>query len=91
MIFGIGEILRTAFYIAIAGVPIAGIGLMFLHAARAPQWVWALAGRKQVVWLASLLIGAAIIPVGIPLAVYYCVRVRPEINRVERGELRIDE
>ncbi len=87
MIFSIGEIFRTAVLIAVAGIPLAGIGLMFLHAARAPQWVWALAGRRQVVWLALLLGGAAIIPLGVPLAIWYAVRVRPEIDRVERGDL----
>ena len=76
-----------ALWIAVAGAPIAFIGLTFLHAAQYPQWVWAFSERRQVVWLAGLLMGAAIVPLGLPLALWYIVRVRPLLHQIEQGNM----
>ena len=46
-----------------------------------------MAGRTQIIWLTSLLLGAAIIPAGIPAALYYFWKIRPVLDRIERGEL----
>ncbi len=77
----------TAFWVAIAAIPLVFVGLTFLHAARIPQWVWALSGRTQIFWLATLLLGSAIVPIGIPAAIYYIVRVRPMLTSIERGDM----
>jgi hypothetical protein len=82
----LGLLLWTALLIAIAGVPLVLIMIAFLHAARTPQWVWAFTARTQVVWMALLLGGVAIIPAGLPLAAWYWFRVRPELLAVERGD-----
>lgn len=79
--------MMMALWIAIAASPIVFIGLTFLHAARYPQWVWAFSERTQVVWLAGLLIGAAVVPIGLPLAAYYIVRVRPVLHQIEQGNM----
>jgi len=84
---GFQEFMTMAFWIAIAGSPIAFIGLTFLHAARIPQWVWAFSDRTQVIWLASLLLGVAVVPLGLPLASWYLVKVRPVLNRIENGNV----
>jgi len=84
---GFGPLVETIIAISLAGLPIAFVGLMFLHAARAPKWAWVLSGRTQIVWLASLIFGAGLIPLGVPLAVYYALRVRPVLDRIERGDL----
>lgn len=84
---GLQDFAMMAMWIAIAGSPIAFIGLTFLHAARAPQWVWVLSERTQIVWLASLLLGVAIVPVGLPVAVIYLVKIRPVLSRIEKGNL----
>lgn len=84
---GFLDFARMALWIAIAGSPIAFIGLTFLHAARVPQWVWAFSERTQIVWLASLLIGVAIVPVGLPLAIWYLVKIRPVLGRIEQGNI----
>lgn len=76
-----------AFWIAVAGSPIAFIGLTFLHAARVPQWVWAFSERTQVIWVATLLLGVAVVPVGVPLAIWYLVKVRPVLNHIEAGNV----
>jgi len=84
---GFQEFMTMAFWIAVAGSPIAFIGLTFLHAARIPQWVWAFSERTQVIWLASLLLGVAVVPLGLPLAFWYLVKVRPVLKRIEDGNV----
>ncbi len=84
---GVEAFIRMAFWIAIAGSPIAFVGLTFLHAARYPQWVWAFSERTQIVWLASLLMGVAIVPIGLPLAIWYLVKIRPVLQRIEQGNM----
>lgn len=84
---GFQDFAVMALWIAIAGSPIAFIGLTFLHAARVPQWVWAFSERTQIVWLASLLMGVAVVPVGLPVAVWYLVKIRPVLVQIEKGNL----
>lgn len=78
---------NTALVIAIASIPLATVGLTFLHAARTPQWVWAMSGKTQIWWLAGLLIGVPVMPIGIPAAIYYLVKIRPVLGRIETGNL----
>ena len=77
----------TAAVIAISAVPIVLVGLAFLHAARAPQWVWAFANRRQIVWMVVLLGGIVVMPVGIPVALWYLVKIRPALDGIEQGRL----
>lgn len=74
-------------WVAIASIPLVFVGLTFLHAAQRPQWVWAMSGHTQIVWLATLLLGSAVVPIGIPAAIYYLLRVRPVLQSVERGDI----
>ncbi len=83
----LGPIADAAIWVAIASIPLVFVGLTFLHAAQRPQWVWVLSGRTQIVWLVALLLGSAIIPIGIPAAIYYLVKVRPELIRIESGDV----
>lgn len=84
---GFQEFAAMALWISIAASPIAFVGLTFLHAARIPQWVWAFSDRTQIVWLASLLLGVAVVPLGAPIAVYYLVKVRPVLNAIWGGNV----
>ncbi len=84
---GFGEFWYTALLIALAGLPIVFVALGFLHAARVPQWAWAMSGRTQIVWLVTLLLGVAIIFAGVPAAAYYFWKIRPVLDRIERGDL----
>ena len=84
---GFGAFMMMALWIAIAGIPIAIIGLAFLHAARIPQWAWALSGRTQIWWLAGLLMGMAVMPVGLPAAIWYLLKIRPQLDQIEKGNL----
>ena len=71
----------------LAAVPL-GLSLWaLLDAARRPQWAWALAGRRQVVWMAAIMLGTFSVIGGIVLSAYYLTRVRNEIAAAEEGRL----
>jgi hypothetical protein len=58
-----------------------------LDAARRPQWVWALSGRSQALWMVGVLFGALLLVVGLLISSIYLLNVRPELKRIEAGEL----
>ena len=58
-----------------------------LDAAHRPEWAWALAGRRRLLWLAAILFGALTVLVGLVVSLTYLLRVRPEIAAAERGKL----
>lgn len=84
---GFSAFWTTALLIAVASIPIAIVMLSFLHAARTPQWVWAMSGNTQIWWLAGLLIGVPVMPIGLPAAIWYLVKIRPVLGRIETGNL----
>lgn len=80
-------LLSTSLLIAIALIPVLAVGLMFLHAARTPAWVWAFTSHTQAVWVALLLGGILIVPAGLCLAGWYFFKIRPRLAAIERGEM----
>ena len=68
-------------------MPLALTAWALLDAARRPEWVWALAGRRRVVWLAAILFGALVVVVGLVVSTVYLLRVRPELAAVESGRI----
>src|SRR5690606_31391180 len=57
-----------------AAVPL-GISLWaLLDAARRPRWAWALAGRRQVVWMAVIMGGVLSIVGGLAISGWYLVK-----------------
>jgi hypothetical protein len=58
-----------------------------LDAARRPEWAWALAGRRQVVWMAAILFGTLTVVGGVLLCTWYLTRVRPEVAAAEEGQI----
>jgi hypothetical protein len=73
--------------VAVFSVPLALTAWALLDAARRPEWVWALAGRRRVVWLAAILFGALVVVVGLVVSSVYLLRVRPELAAVESGRI----
>lgn len=57
-----------------------------LDAAKRPAWAWALAERRQVVWIAAILIGVLVLPLGLALSIWYLARIRPHLAAVEGGD-----
>jgi hypothetical protein len=58
-----------------------------LDAARRPQWAWALAGRSQVIWMASILFASLTLVLGIFVSSWYLMKVRPLIAAAEEGRV----
>jgi MFS family permease len=71
----------------LAGVPLALSVWALLDAAGHPEWAWALAGRRRVMWIAAILFGVLTLVVGLVVSVVYLVRVRPEIAAAEQGHV----
>ncbi len=83
----LGAIAQATLGASLAAVPL-GISLWaLLDAARRPRWAWALAGRRQVVWMAVIMFGVLTVVGGLLISGYYLARVRPAIAAVERGEV----
>jgi hypothetical protein len=73
--------------VLLCSVPLALSAWALLDAARRPEWAWALAGRRRVVWLACILFGAMVLVIGLVVSVVYLVRVRPEVAAAESGRV----
>lgn len=74
-------------WLLLACIPI-GLTLWALtDAASRPAWVWAMAGRTQVVWIGCIVAGVLVVPVGLAISGYYLVRLRPALARIEGGRL----
>lgn len=71
----------------LAGVPLGLSVWALLDAAGRPEWAWALAGRRRVMWIAAILFGVLTLVVGLVVSVVYLVRVRPEIAAAEQGRV----
>jgi hypothetical protein len=68
-----------------AAVPL-GLSLWaLLDAARRPRWAWALTGRRQIVWMATICFGVLVLPIGLLASAWYLTRIRPHIRAVEDG------
>jgi len=67
--------------------PLALTFWALLDAAHRPQWAWALAGRRQVVWIAAILFGIFTVIGGVILSTWYLTKVRHEIAAAEDGQL----
>jgi hypothetical protein len=73
---------------AILSIPLVLTLWALLDAARRPEWAWALAGRRRVVWLAAILFGAMTVIVGVVVSTIYLTRIRPHVAAAEDGRLR---
>jgi hypothetical protein len=83
-LWAIGQaIVVTAFF----AIPLAVSLWALLDVARRPQWAWALAGRRQVAWMAGIMVGVLTVAGGLALSLWYLVKVRPLIAAAEDGDL----
>ena len=82
---GLGELLWTVATTAFLCIPI-GLSLWaLLDCARRPSWAWAMTTRSQQVWMASILCGILVLPVGLVISTWYLVRIRAEVAAIEDG------
>jgi len=74
----------TAFFVCI---PLGVSVWALLDAARRPEWAWALAGRRRVVWMAAIMFGVLSVIGGLAISSWYLMGVRPRIRDAENGDL----
>jgi hypothetical protein len=82
------DVLRVSALILISAVPLALSAWALLDAAHRPGWAWALAGRRQVLWIVLILIATWTIVGGMVVATWYLLIVRPRVAAAERGDIR---
>jgi hypothetical protein len=84
---GLGHLLATIAKTAVLCIPL-GLSLWaLLDCAHRSAWIWALGNRSQQVWMASILCGVLVLPVGLAISGYYLVRVRADLVAIEAGEI----
>jgi hypothetical protein len=81
-------IVRTVAVLTLLALPLALSIAALLDAASRPEWVWALAQRRRVVWMLAIMACAVVLPVGLVVATWYLTKVRAELRATERGALR---
>ena len=77
-------VLVTSFF----AIPLVLTVWSLLDAAHRPQWAWALAERRQVVWMAAIMFGTLTVLGGVVLCTWYLTRVRHEVAAAEEGHIR---
>jgi hypothetical protein len=81
------DLIRVSALIVLSAIPLGVSVWALLDAARRPAWVWALAGRRQVVWIVAILLATATILGGLVVAIWYLTVVRPHLAATEDGQL----
>ena len=84
--FGIGAIAGALVFATLAALPLALSLWALLDAARRPRWAWALSGRRQVVWMAAIMMAAIVLVVGVAVSWWYLTRIRRESAAIEHGD-----
>jgi len=86
--YSASEIISALMWLTLVLLPVLYTLVAFLDVARRPGWVWALAGKRQLLWL--WLLGMSILTVygGLLVATAYFIFVRPSLARTESGDLR---
>lgn len=85
LVGGIGDVVWAIVVSCVFLLPLAISLWALLDVARRPEWAWALAERNRVGWLAAILLGTFITPVGLAISLWYLLKVRPQIAAVEAG------
>jgi hypothetical protein len=70
-----------------AAVPLSLTIWALLDAARRPQWAWALAGRRQVIWMTVIMFSALTVVGGMFVSAWYLSRIRHEVEAAEEGRV----
>lgn len=80
-----GDLIEAMAVTLVLSIPLAISVWALLDCARRPAWAWALADRRQVIWMALILVGFLTVLGGLAISIYYLVRVRPVIAAAEDG------
>jgi hypothetical protein len=81
------DIVLTAIMLSVLSVPLAVTAWALLDAAKRPGWVWAFAGRRQIVWMSMIAVGVITVVGGLAISGWYLTRVRPTLASIEDGDI----
>jgi len=82
---GVRELFVAMALTALFALPLAISLWALLDCARRPAWAWALADRRQVVWMAAILLGFLTVIGGLMISGWYLLRIRPQVRDAEEG------
>jgi hypothetical protein len=82
---GVGDLFSAIAVTIVLCVPLALSLWALLDCARRPAWAWALVGRRQVVWMAAILVGFLTVVGGVVISSWYLLRIRPQVAAAEDG------
>jgi len=81
------DVLLVIGAICLSAVPIGLSVWALLDIVSRPAWAFAFLGRSRTVWVVVTVLGTSTIIGGMVFALWYLVRVRPELRDVEAGRL----
>lgn len=87
--YNLGDYALAIVAVTIGLIPLGISVWALLDVARRPAWAWALADRDRVRWIASIAFTSVILGVGLTVAMYYLMKVRPHIDAIEQGNLTV--
>lgn len=73
--------------VLLLSAPLIMVGVAFIDAARRPEWAWALAGRRRVMWMALLIAGGATVIAAPLFAIAYFLTARRDVAAAEKGRI----
>ena len=83
----LGEVLTEVGRVSLFMLPLAFSAAAFLDAARWPSWVWALAGRRRILWLSIIAVGILSVVGGVVISAAYFLIVHRDLRAIERGDI----
>jgi hypothetical protein len=84
---GPGDWAMAIFTAAFACIPLGISFWALLDAAARPEWAWALAGKRRVVWMAAIMFGILTVIGGLIISAWYLTAIRPRIADAEDGDI----
>ena len=85
--YGAGDYVVAVLTAIFVCIPLGISTWALLDAARRPEWAWALAGRRRVVWMAAIMFGVLSVIGGLVISSWYLVGIRPRARDAENGNL----
>ena len=73
--------------IVVFSIPLALSVWALLDAARRPEWAFSFANRSRTLWVVANGFGILFCGVGVVIAAFYLLKVRPQIAAIEAGHV----
>jgi len=86
-----GDVAREFGWLLVYAAPLGLSILALIDAARWDSWVWAMAGRRRVLWMAVIAFGVLSVPLGIAISAFYLLWVRRHLRSVESGNIELPD